>query len=256
MAEHSLEAEMARSRNGHGTVSEEPSPAGEQQHENVDALAKNRDTIPPALSKMDFKKLTTRELLKSLLETNDPEAWAEFQHRIEKNVRGTVANTLGQFSKDDLIDDLEQETYIKLTANDYKALRDKIWPQDNSVFAYVKVTAARVVVDYRRKPENRIFFNPEELDGVVDRNTHDHTPDFKVMLAEVEKCLQTWAHEKDFERDRAIFYLFHRRGYTAREIAEMPSIKLSTKKVENILQKMTSRLRVKLRKPGRGATPE
>lgn len=256
MAEHSLGAEMAHSRNGHGTVSEEPSPAGGQQRENVDLSAKNGDTISPAIPKMDFKKLTIRELLESLLETHGPDAWMEFQHRIKRNVRGTAANTLGQSRRDELIDELEQDTYAKLIADNYGRLRNKIWPTDNSVFAFVRVTAAHVVVDYLRKSENKIFFNSEELDGITERATNDQTPVSKLMLAEIEKCLETWAHEKDFERDRAIFHFFYRWGYTAREIAEMPSIKLSTKKVENILQKMTSRLRARLRKPGKGATPE
>lgn len=254
MAEHSLEAEMAHSHNGYGTVSVEPSPASKQQSENVDLSAMNGDTIPPAISKMDFKKLTIRELLESLLQANALEALKEFRNRTRPTIRGTVAKALGQFNKDDLIEDLEQDTYVKLTANDYKALRDKIWPKDNSVFRFVQVTAINVVFDYQRNPGNRVFFNPAELNP--DRGTHDQTSTVKVMLAEIDKCLETCAHEKDFARDRAIFYFFHRWGYTAREIAEMPSINLSTKKVENILQKMMSRLRAKLRKPGKGATPD
>jgi RNA polymerase sigma-70 factor (ECF subfamily) len=257
MAKHSLGATMAHSRNGHGAVSEEPSPVSKQQHENVDAPAKNRDTILPAsIAKVDFKKLTIRELLECLLETNNPDAWMAFQDRIKRNVRGTVSNTLGQSRRDELIDELEQDTYAKLIANNYGRLRDKIWPNENSIFGFVRVTAAHVVVDYLRKSENKIFFNSEELDGITERSANDQTPVSKLMLAEIEKCLEAWAHEKDFERDRAIFWYFFRWGYTAREIAEMPRINLSIKKVENILQKMTSRLRAKLRKPGRGATPE
>jgi RNA polymerase sigma-70 factor (ECF subfamily) len=45
------------------------------------------------------------------------------------------------------------------------------------------------------------------------------------------------------ERDRALFWLYYRQGYTAEEIARLPSAGLTAKGVESALRRVTVWLR-------------
>src|SRR5690242_10195722 len=152
MSESPLQTQPIHSRNGHPEVSAQPCVSNQEKS------SQTQDTIAPAaIPQMDLKKASIREVLEYLLRTGDSDAWVEFQNRIKRNIRGSIARRLGQASKDDVIDDLEQDTYAKLVANDYKALR-KEFPEDLSVFSYVKVAATHVAIDASRKSDNKVFF--------------------------------------------------------------------------------------------------
>jgi len=207
---------------------------------------------------MDFKKTPIRELVDYLLQTNDPAAWAEFQNRISRTVRGGIAKRLRRWKTDELIADLEQETYLKLISRDYKALRTFEWRDDHDcVFKFTKLIATNVVLDFYRDKDNEIFLNPESLDVMTDqRRTGHENADLNLLRDKINKCLHAWSSEKDFERDKAIFWLFYRQGFTAKQIAGLPSINLSEKKVENILQKLVRRVKDQLGKGGKAASSD
>jgi len=154
---------------------------------------------------------------------------------------------------DELLDDLEQNAFLKLWPNDQKVLRRFTWPDDNSIFRYMRVVAASVVIDYCRKNNREIFLDPEDLALIMDKTFAGHRPsDLEIMRGEIDKYLRTFASE----RDRQIFWFFYRWGLTAKQIANLPGINLPVRKVENILQGLVRRLGDKLRKHGKGASPD
>ena len=53
------------------------------------------------------------------------------------------------------MDDLIQDTYVKLFANDKKALRAIKNEYENTIFGYLKVIASNVVRDHFRQPVNK-----------------------------------------------------------------------------------------------------
>src|SRR6185312_6284733 len=92
-------------------------------------------------------------LLQSCLISNDVELWAEFFQRSHPLIAAVIckcvrrwAGTVDWF----LVDDLVQDTYLKLCANDYKALREFECDNENALFGFLKVVASNVVNDHFR----------------------------------------------------------------------------------------------------------
>ena len=61
-----------------------------------------------------------------------------------------------------------------------------------------------------------------------------------ILVRELEEIVGEVAEE---DRDRLIFELYYRQGFTTRKIAAIPAIGLSQKGVESCLHRLTERLR-------------
>lgn len=246
------------SNNGNGALSTEISSIDQKKSNYIDHERENRDRIPPAIpAPMDLTEATIREVLEYFLRSTDPDAFAEFWSRVRSTIRGRCASMLQRRSHDELLDDLEQEAYMKLSANNYKVLRHFNWPDKDSIFKYMKVVAASVVIDWCRKNGRQSPCDPEYLDLLTDQSFAGyHTADLEILRSQIDQILHTYESGKNFERDRAVFWMFYRWGYSAKQIANLSSIKLPVKKVENILQGMVRRVRNKLDKGGKGASSD
>ena len=64
-----------------------------------------------------------------------------------------------------------------------------------------------------------------------------------LQLEQIDKILRQVTAGKDQERKRAIFWLRHRQGLTASEIASIPSIGLTTEGVESVLMRLATMIR-------------
>jgi RNA polymerase sigma factor (sigma-70 family) len=219
---------------------------------NIGFQSQNRDRIASAILTMEFRRFTIRELLDYFLRTQDQGAWAEFTERTRRTVRGRCASILGRRKTEELLDDLEQDAYLKLVANDYKVLRSFTWTDENAIFRYVRVVAAGAALDWLRR--NRSELDPLEDDYPVP--APPNRADQAILWTEILQALKTFAYAKDFERDLAIFKLFYRWGYTAPEIANLPSINLPVKKVENTLQKLVQRVKQKVNRQAKAESRE
>jgi RNA polymerase sigma-70 factor (ECF subfamily) len=71
------------------------------------------------------------------------------------------------------------------------------------------------------------------------------------LLEQLDQKLRS-APEIIPERDRALFWLYYRQGYTAEEIAGLPAVGLTAKGVESALRRVTVWLRAEVArgKPG------
>jgi len=67
-----------------------------------------------------------------------------------------------------------------------------------------------------------------------------------VLLQEITRHLEVCVAGPDQERNRQIFWLHYRAGLSARSIAELPGIGLTTKGVESILMRVTKELRQRM----------
>jgi RNA polymerase sigma-70 factor (ECF subfamily) len=65
----------------------------------------------------------------------------------------------------------------------------------------------------------------------------------RIQLEQVDKVLRQVTAGKDQERKRMIFWLRHRQGLTASEIAAIPSIGLTTEGVESVLMRLAVMIR-------------
>jgi DNA-directed RNA polymerase specialized sigma24 family protein len=143
-----------------------------------------------------------------------------------------------------------QDTYVKLFANDRKALRSIKNEYENTIFGYLKVVASNVVRDHFRQPENKAD-EVEPSDSVLPAPSDGHDRlEFAHLKDKVEELLERLSSSETYERDVAIFWCFYEQGYTAKEISLLPNIGLTVKGVEAVLLRLTRFLREALGSQG------
>lgn len=195
---------------------------------------------------MSYKKMSHSELVQACL-TGDEDAWNEFKARYNQTIKSAVYRTArrwGNTSKE-LLEDLIGNAYLKLCNNDYAILRNFEFRTDGEFFGYLRKIATNVVHDYFRsiKPEPSIedvyqSGDPSIPEGpeCIERN---------VLIKEVEQILFE-VTGPDGERDRTIFWLYHRQGFTAKEIAAFFPGQLTVKGVESVIHRVTKEVRERL----------
>ena len=197
---------------------------------------------------MDPRKLSVQELVSYCLDSQDEAAWTEFVRRFQPLIAGVVYRCVSRriSPQPDLVDDLAQETFLKLCANNFKALRGFDFMHDNAFFGFLKVVAANVVEDYFRKKiaekhgGGREEEDIDQVTLVVPFRPNSLRPEeLAILMGQIDRCLANLASEANFARDHAIFWLYYRQGLTANAISQLPDISLSTKGVESTLLRLT-----------------
>ena len=149
------------------------------------------------------------------------------------------------------IDDLVQDTYLKLCSNGARILREFEFRHADALFGFLKVVAANVVNDHF-KLLNRVKRDaghrseePGGLESIPATNPADPLwpTERDILLNEIDDLLRRRASEAGHERDRTIFWLYYRQGLSARAIASIPSVGLSTKGVESAIVRLTRLVR-------------
>ena len=197
-------------------------------------------------------EISIRDLLHLCLSSDRQEHWGEFVRRIQPLIASVIINTVRRWKQPapSLVDDLIQDTYVKLFANDKKALRTIKNEYENTIFGYLKVIASNVARDHFRKPENKadeIELSDAVLPPGPDERERQRFLDKK---DQVQQILKTLSPSETYERDVAIFWMFYEQGYTAKEISLIPAVGLTVKGVEAVLFRLTRYVRGKLGPPG------
>ena len=194
--------------------------------------------MPQPLPPMDPRKLTDEELVRLLLATRDEalreDLWVEFWHRFQPVIARTVRRRIVRYTQwvdHGWVDDLVQETFLKILKDDYKALRKFEFRHENALSCLLKVMAANVVEDNIRKKNSEKEGGgqqPEDIDNLLqppsDRSSAVGSIFNGLRMNEIENCLQRRKGEPTFVRDHKIFWLYFRDGFTAIEISELPDI--------------------------------
>jgi RNA polymerase sigma-70 factor (ECF subfamily) len=198
-------------------------------------------------------------LIRACSETGEPEAWEEFIHRYNHMISAVVFQTARRWGEPSRgsIDDLVQETYLKLCANRGQLLREFEFRHSDSLFGFLKVVAANVVNDHFKSLNTVKRGAGLMSDGSADVESIPATgqPDQlssterDILLDEIDRLLRSRASEPCHERDRTIFWLYYRQGLTARQIASIPTVGLSEKGVESTILRLTRLVRESLTQP-------
>ena len=197
---------------------------------------------------MAQEEIPIRELLQLCLNTDAEEHWREFVRRTQPLIASVIINTVRRWKHPapSLVDDLIQETYVKLFDKDKKALRSIKNEHENTIFGYLKVVASNVVQDHFRKPINKT----EEIelsDTLLPPGSGERERiEFSDKKDAVQKILATLSSSDTYKRDVAIFWLFYEQGYTAKEISLMPHLGLTLKGVEAVTLRLSRHVREKL----------
>jgi RNA polymerase sigma factor (sigma-70 family) len=194
---------------------------------------------------MDQVETPIRDLLHLCLGSEDQELWGEFVRRTQPLIASVIINTIRHWQEPapSLVDDLIQDTFVKLYANQRKALRSIKNAYENTIFGYLRVVASNVVRDHFRQRENQV--EEIELTDPVLPPVPDGMDriEFSRLKDEIQERLETLSSSETYRRDEAIFWFYYEQGYTAKEISMLPSVALTVKGVESVLERLTRYIR-------------
>ena len=181
-----------------------------------------------------YAEFSSAELVRACAGSKDAGAWTEFIRRFQTVIAAAVLRTAshwGEPSRSQL-DDLIQDTYLKLCENDSRLLRSFQPRHDDSIYGFLKVVAANVVHDHfksalaakRGAAQTDAMTEPAEIHSKMVGADGFEAVSQRIQLEQIDKVLRQVTTGKDQERKRMIFWLRHRQGLTASEIASIPSI--------------------------------
>src|SRR5215469_2715748 len=205
---------------------------------------------------MSYSSQDTRELIRACADPRNSDAWQEFIRRFQKLIAGVVLRTCarwGEYSSE-AVDDLVQETYLKLCADNCRLLQEFQCQHPDAIFGYLKVVTANIVNDHFRAlhAEKRgRGVAPEEISGIQCASDCDglgglSTIQREVLLGEIDACLERCTQGESGERDRLIFRLYYRHGFSAKAIATLPDLGLNVKGVESVIFRITKLVRAEI----------
>lgn len=221
--------------------------------------------------------LSFHDLLLLALRTRDELIWTEFARRSQPVIAGVVSKTMRCWARPipSLVDDLVQETYLKLFADNARALHKFVCHHENALYGFLKVVAFNVVHDHFRcayskkrgsgrceqsiEPDggiNTIGEGRRSSEPVVSGRGSGRTNaacadvrkalENRILLHQVETLLMAQASLPTFSRDFSIFWLYYGDGLSAKAISRLPSVQLSVKGVESLLLRLTRSIHVKM----------
>ena len=193
------------------------------------------------------------ELVCACAGSNHGVAWEEFVARFHRPISLSIIRTAYQWGRvpQQVVDDLVQDTYLKLCADKCRLLREFAVQHPEAVGGYIKTIAVNVARDHfkalhsQKRGAGEIAHSLEDIQleaptGNV--GSHD-AMEREVLLKEINRCLETCAVGPDWERDRVIFWLYYQQGMSAKAIAALPTVDLTAKGVESAILRLTRLVR-------------
>ena len=201
---------------------------------------------------MNRSSLTSGELIRACIDDGDEAVWEEFVHRFRPVISGVVSRTVSRFGAwtPQLVDDLVQESFLKLCANRCQILRSFTPQFEESIFGLLKTVAFSVTHDYFRSSKAIIRGAGRKeltLDSYLESTVagRDGLPELErqILLNQIDHYLSSQFDPEIPKRDQQTFWMYYRHGMTARAIAEIPHIGLTAKGVESVIQRLTNLVR-------------
>ena len=194
----------------------------------------------------DYLQLDILELVAECIATGRAEAWQEFIRRLQPLIAGVVSRAAARWGTvtASLVDDLVQETYLKLCAEDFRRLREFESRHQDAIYGYLKSIAYTVTLDHfkvqhasKRGVRWGSSCDPDVSLRVVGQRS---SVEMEILLRELEELASQGPEAK---RDRIVFALYYRQGFSTAKIARIRSLGLSQKGVESCLHRLTERLK-------------
>jgi RNA polymerase sigma-70 factor, ECF subfamily len=200
--------------------------------------------------------MSATELIYACAELNDGGAWQEFVSRFHRPVCLSIIRTAYRWGAipQQVVDDLAQETYLKLCADRCRLLHAFASERPEAIEGYVRAIAANVAHDHFKSLHSR-----KRGSGMVDQLIEgidqkagggnfgaQDTMEREILLKEIDDCLKACSEGPDQERDCLIFWLYYRQGLSAKGIASLPTVGLTAKGVESAIFRLTRLVREKL----------
>lgn len=197
--------------------------------------------------------LPIEELLSLCVTSGDAGAWGEFVRRYQKVIARVALRIARQYDvvSTGLIDDLVQETYVRLCAKNFRSLRNFVHKNPEALTGYIKVVSANVVRDHfksafsKRRGSGPAAQFADGFDPGLDEEATGSARalERRVLLDEIQGHLAICLSGPDQRRNANVFWLYYRVGLSAPAIAALPGIGLTTKGVESVVLRITKQLR-------------
>ena len=202
--------------------------------------------------------------------TRDEQVWAEFIRRFHPLISTVALRTARQWGEPlpSLVDDLTQETYLKLCADNCRLLKNFHSQYSGAIFGFLKVVTANVVHDHfkasraAKRGAGSFLATLQDSEGNevslpnISPGSVSSTLEQTILLDEIDRCLVDGVAPSELRRSRRIFWLYYRCGMSARAIAALPNIELSTKGVESTILRMNRLVRKAFTRPTEGNGPK
>ena len=190
---------------------------------------------------MDFGSLPLCALVRECLDSGDADAWAGLIRRLQPVIARVVYRVSVEWGRamHAEVDDIVQEIFLKAGGNGGKLLRKLPLGNEHATLAYFKVMAANSARDYFRaryahkrgeQQTRQAETSAQELACALDLQT---TVEKQILIAQIDAALPA------DPRDRNVFWLYYRQGFTAKEIAALSGFALTAKGVESLIHRLT-----------------
>jgi RNA polymerase sigma-70 factor (ECF subfamily) len=206
---------------------------------------------------VDYTALSPEALVLLCAQSDDAGAWEEFVRRFHRLIATVVLRIARRWDEHSpqTIEDLVQETYLKLCADHFALLRKFEPSHENAIYGYIKVLTANLAHDHFKATRSQKRGGDAVTDSMdtecagpappasrADRPTVEQD----ILIQEIDACLRSFDQGPNAVRDRRIFWLYYRIGLPASAIAALPTVGLSTKGVESTLLRLTRHVRQQL----------
>ena len=216
---------------------------------------------------MDYQTIPANDLALLCFDKGNEFAWREFIRRFQPLIAKVILRVGRQWgeSSPQAIDDLVQETYLKLYTDRARFIAKFAATHEDAVFGYIKVFTANLVHDHfkaLRSKKRGGAVKTEALEtsemetSLQPASGCSDEVDRQVMFGEIDTCLRKPRPGPTAGRDRRIFWLYYKVGLSATAIATLPNIGLTTKGVESTLLRLTRYVREQLVERRRMTAPE
>jgi len=209
---------------------------------------------------VEYSTLSAEEVALTCFRGGDESDWSEFIRRFHPLIARVVmrvARNWGELSPQAL-DDLIQETYLKLCADRKRLLQNFKPAHEDAIYGYIKVFTANLAHDHfkaSRSEKRGGSALPTSIDSdnpgprARGSSSEEAIIERGILIQQVDACVRAISPGPNAERDREIFWLYYRVGLAASAIAALPTIGLSTKGVESTLLRLTRQVRQRLSSP-------
>jgi RNA polymerase sigma-70 factor (ECF subfamily) len=203
---------------------------------------------------VDYSTISAEELALTCFRSGDELAWAEFVRRFQPLIAAVVLRISRQWgeSSPQLVDELVQDTYLKLCADRKRLLQRFTSKHEDAIYGYIKVLTANLAHDHFKASRSQkrggsatktSIDSDERAPSVQCSKSAEALIQRDILIQQIDACLQAVSIGPDSERDRKIFWLYYRVGLTASAISAVPTVGLSTKGVESSILRLTRAVR-------------
>jgi RNA polymerase sigma-70 factor (ECF subfamily) len=206
--------------------------------------------------------LDLRRLLEDCLRSGSQSAWTTFVSQFHRVIQAAIFRTSRRCSilSPGLAEDLIQEVYLRLFANDCKVLREFRSSEPKALYGLIQAVAVTVTLDHFRswsaekRGSGQEQVSPDsETIQIPSLGSPEEEIARSLLLERIDRCLKEIIPAETADRDRRVFWFYFRHGFTAREIAALPGTGLSDKGVESLLHRLTHQLKPCVKEKGTSA---